>query len=781
MKELEEIIDRALTIPGEDEGETILERLRRRWGRSVPDLLVECLDQVQGAYLGLPDGLVLEALGQELSSLGWDLYDLDGGERYRLVLVPAAEGPAFARARRQAGGYCRRMGQPGRDRGRTARRLLPEQWLPREGCVLSGNTRYVVDDIAGDFGCGRWMERDAQDWQGSCVFDLREYPPKIVRLGRKKRFARLTYSLNQECYAAVYAPSTAAIWNVAAGLDPLCADDWSRPMDLTFDTCPRRLWWRGKYLCAGDREKAACARLRGGTARESHRLSLPEGEIPRWFGVDGLDRLYLAGGADGGPVYRWEEGTAVPLPFGLEAGEDLGESVPVPGTGHLWLLRRTHGTELLDLDMETGDRRVWPLEGVEPEAALRVLREGWVALVNGPHGEEGTAAWFWNQHTGERLRLERSMLGEGRLDRLGMLTDGTVVFTVLRADGEQLFCRAAGFWDHLRRAAADRSGGRWYHTGGAGGKSSGVPVCLDRSGVTVNGGRLRPPFPLTKVCQVLGEPRLAETEGLCCVWDEWGIQGKLDMEKGVLRTLEFCLEPHPGNLPRRLFDGRLRLGERELEKVRWTETGGAHTAHAGGLTLHTRLPGPFPAGADRAERDRLSLLASRVELRWEGPRPRPPRPAPLEPQWRPRAEGPVLHFQNLNFKLAVIQVLMYEKELLTPKFDIWAFTKACACRTVGLEEEDGGPIPEALRWFERLPVPAGLAGAVTELRMDSDNQIYSQIWPDWDGDDDCFDLNSVTEAELRQFPALGHMTVMTSRSEEVLPVLERCGIETELW
>ncbi len=775
MKKLEEIIDRALTIPREHEAGDMLEKLRRGWGRSVPELLAERLDQVQEAYLGLPDGQVLEALGQELSALGWDLYDLEAGEGHRLVLVPGAESLAFARDIRQETGYCRRMGQPGRDRGRPARRLSPERWLPREEYALSGSTRYVMDAIAGDFGCGRWMERDAGDWQGSCVFDLRELPPRIVRLGRKKRFTRLTYSPRQECYAAVYAPSTAAIWTVAAGLDPLCADDWSRPMDLTFDTCPRRIWWLGKYLCAGDREKAACAWVRGGTARESHRLRLPEGEVPRRFAVDGLDRLYLADGTEGGPVYRWEDGRAVPLPFALEDGEDLGESVPVPGTGHLWLLRRTHGTELLDLDMETGARRVRPLDGVEPEAALRPLWGDWAALVNGPHGEGETAAWFWNRRTGEELRLIRSMLGGARLDQLGALTDGTVVFTALRPDGEQVLCRPTAFWAHLRKAAGGESGGRWSAPGG----EPGGRVRLDRGGLTVDGRRLRPPFGLERACEALGEVRLAE-DGRC-VWDARGIQGRLDGEKKRLLTLEFCLEPHPENLPRQLFGGALRLGEKDLGAVKWTREGEADTARVGGFTVRTRRPGPFPAEADRAARDRLALLASRLEVSWEAPRPKPRKAAPPEPYRLRRAEGPVLHFDHLNFKLAVVQVLMYEKELLGPKFDIWEFTKGCMCRTLGLEEEDAGPLPEVLRWFERLPVPAGLAGAVTELHMDGEDRIYSQIWPGWDGDDECFDLNGVTEAELRQFPALERMTVMTSRPEAVLPVLEQCGIEAELW
>ena len=46
----------------------------------------------------------------------------------------------------------------------------------------------------------------------------------------------------------------------------------------------------------------------------------------------------------------------------------------------------------------------------------------------------------------------------------------------------------------------------------------------------------------------------------------------------------------------------------------------------------------------------------------------------------------------------------------------------------------------------------------------------------WDGEDGAFDLNTITEAELRQFPNLKHITLMSSKPEQVLPVLERCGI-----
>ena len=47
-------------------------------------------------------------------------------------------------------------------------------------------------------------------------------------------------------------------------------------------------------------------------------------------------------------------------------------------------------------------------------------------------------------------------------------------------------------------------------------------------------------------------------------------------------------------------------------------------------------------------------------------------------------------------------------------------------------------------------------------------------------EDGAFDLNTITEAELRQFPNLKQITLMSTKPEQVLPVLERCGIKVDL-
>lgn len=90
------------------------------------------------------------------------------------------------------------------------------------------------------------------------------------------------------------------------------------------------------------------------------------------------------------------------------------------------------------------------------------------------------------------------------------------------------------------------------------------------------------------------------------------------------------------------------------------------------------------------------------------------------------------------------------------------------------------PIPEIRKWLEKYPVPERLAPEVTEIEMDGGSEIYTQLCPFWDGEDGAFDLNTITEAELRQFPNLKHITLMSSKPEQVLPVLERCGIKVDL-
>ena len=135
-------------------------------------------------------------------------------------------------------------------------------------------------------------------------------------------------------------------------------------------------------------------------------------------------------------------------------------------------------------------------------------------------------------------------------------------------------------------------------------------------------------------------------------------------------------------------------------------------------------------------------------------------------------------FQDLNFKLLVIQALMYHEEKLTPRFDVREFARRYTAREVMIEDEGYDPIPEVLDHFRGLPIAPELLARVEELGFDGGLEIYSQICPYWDGEDDVFD--PVSAADVALLPNLRRLSGMTqafvARHGEAL----RCkGIEVD--
>lgn len=140
-------------------------------------------------------------------------------------------------------------------------------------------------------------------------------------------------------------------------------------------------------------------------------------------------------------------------------------------------------------------------------------------------------------------------------------------------------------------------------------------------------------------------------------------------------------------------------------------------------------------------------------------------------------EENILHFDSLNFKLAIIEVLMYEMELLKPAFNIFDFASEYAEEEIDTESME--IIELALAFFKALQIPASLAPYVESIYMDGGNEIYMNIIPQWDGEDGCFDLDEVTLAELKQFPNLKQATIMSSHYESVKAVFTAAGIDVE--
>ncbi|WP_409490892.1 DUF6892 domain-containing protein [Amycolatopsis sp. cmx-11-12] len=132
-----------------------------------------------------------------------------------------------------------------------------------------------------------------------------------------------------------------------------------------------------------------------------------------------------------------------------------------------------------------------------------------------------------------------------------------------------------------------------------------------------------------------------------------------------------------------------------------------------------------------------------------------------------------ISFTDPNFKLAVVQELMYNQDLL-PKFDLRQFAAEQGFTFDGGSVE---AVPEALAYFEALEVPVELADKIIEIEMDGGNEIYLEIAPNWDGEDGLFDVDEF--ADLRHFPNLKSMTLFYTGNEEALETLRARGIEAD--
>lgn len=154
----------------------------------------------------------------------------------------------------------------------------------------------------------------------------------------------------------------------------------------------------------------------------------------------------------------------------------------------------------------------------------------------------------------------------------------------------------------------------------------------------------------------------------------------------------------------------------------------------------------------------------------------PPEPEGLVKSYKiKKCNEEVLEFSDINFKLAVVQQLMYEKELLEPKFDIFQFAELYTGKEIDTESDT--IIKPALNWFKRLPVPKRLAVEIETIRSDGGDDVYMNIIPQWDGEDKIFYIKSVTPEEIKQFPNLRSVRIFAS--DEALEVFRSCGIKIE--
>ena len=117
-------------------------------------------------------------------------------------------------------------------------------------------------------------------------------------------------------------------------------------------------------------------------------------------------------------------------------------------------------------------------------------------------------------------------------------------------------------------------------------------------------------------------------------------------------------------------------------------------------------------------------------------------------------EGPTLVFDTPEFAYPIIDHLMNDLEVLTPKFDLRDFAADQGADSFDPDDYESTIVPVVREWFLSLPIPAELGARVEKLGLYGGTIIQLQLAPDWHGEDDLFDIPTLTARELAQFPNL---------------------------
>ncbi|MEW1547770.1 DUF6892 domain-containing protein [Streptomyces tsukubensis] len=109
-------------------------------------------------------------------------------------------------------------------------------------------------------------------------------------------------------------------------------------------------------------------------------------------------------------------------------------------------------------------------------------------------------------------------------------------------------------------------------------------------------------------------------------------------------------------------------------------------------------------------------------------------------------------FHDFNFKLVVVDELMYRRKTLTPAFDLDARMLARGIDIPAVyvveNELDEDVLDESRAYFEALEISEELLAGVDSLCFDAGLEIYRHCAPAWDGEDGLFDVRSLDDLAL---------------------------------
>jgi hypothetical protein len=290
-----------------------------------------------------------------------------------------------------------------------------------------------------------------------------------------------------------------------------------------------------------------------------------------------------------------------------------------------------------------------------------------------------------------------------------------------------------------------------------------IEIDFTKNGVVVNGQVIQLPVKTSILNDIFGEPEQVKTDtNLIFIWQDKGIRGFSKDRQNVFGIdIKLMNINEPSFFPQQAFSGNLKIeGTDYKDFITITQDDYIFKEYKiGNLQLLVRLTKEEPKSirsisADQTEVEKLTNEYANIQ----------------------KSSTSKIEFTDFNFKLAIVQELMYNTELLKPKFDVYEFAKIK--KIEGFNDVNGAyePISEVVEYFKALEIDKNLAEQVTEIYQDGGNEIYMNATPQWDGEDDIFNIQSFED--IKHFPHLKKMTLFET-DPKIFEELKSKGIDAE--
>ena len=148
-------------------------------------------------------------------------------------------------------------------------------------------------------------------------------------------------------------------------------------------------------------------------------------------------------------------------------------------------------------------------------------------------------------------------------------------------------------------------------------------------------------------------------------------------------------------------------------------------------------------------------------------------------------QTPSVPFADIGLKIAIIDELMYRRDLLKPRLLLDTFAKEYEGRNIDREADGYAVIPEIFEYFERLDIPQSLLNEVEELYIDGGfdggSALYEEMFPFFDPGcgDELLPISKQAFADLAHLPNLRRIIGLENcnPSSELIQALQKAGVE----